>query len=238
MSAGPFAAVAEATGWTIHHRTRVDSTNDLAAALRDDGAGGRMCVVADLQWHGRGRAGRSFASPLGGLYVSLLVDAPTAHVPAGLVALSAVAAAEAIEAVAETRALIKWPNDLWVEGKKVGGVLLEAAEPGRAIVVGIGINLEGVPSDLPADVARGVGALEPLTRQVIEREEVLAALLRRVDAWCDRWTSAEGSEVLEKAWQARQALVGREIRYLLAGETGARHPGGRQPRTRSPHPRW
>ncbi len=84
-------------GWTIHHHALVASTNDLAAELRDGGATGRTAVVADAQTAGRGRVGRRFASPAGGLYVSVLLDVDQRDLPAAVVALSAVATAEAVE---------------------------------------------------------------------------------------------------------------------------------------------
>ncbi len=203
-------------GWTVHRHEVVASTNDLAAALRDAGAAGRTAVVADAQTAGRGRVGRRFASPPGGLYVSVLLDARAEDLPAAVVALSAVATAQAIDHCTGAQARIKWPNDVWIDGKKVAGVLLESSNADLPVVVGIGVNIRGVPDDLPPDVRAGTGALNEVGAPV-ERDALLRCLLGRIDAWQTTLRSATGRSELESAWHDRLALLGARVRCTYAG---------------------
>ncbi|MDA1195839.1 MAG: biotin--[acetyl-CoA-carboxylase] ligase, partial [Planctomycetota bacterium] len=104
--------LARASGWRVEHRPETGSTNDVAGDILAAGASARTVVVADRQTRGRGREGRAYESPPGGLYVSLLVDAAPADRPGLVVALVACAAADAIEAVSGLAVGIKWPNEL------------------------------------------------------------------------------------------------------------------------------
>ena len=202
------------SGWRIRHRARTGSTNDDA---RDAALGPRSVVVADAQTAGRGREGRVFASPPGGLYASLLLDAPEQDVPAGVVALVALAAAEAIDAVVAGEATcIKWPNDLWRGPRKVGGILLERRGDGR-VIAGIGINVGTVPEDLPPELRPHVGALGDGPDAPPTRDALLLALLAAVDRrQAER--ARDGSVArIETAWRARLALLGEPVTYTHAG---------------------
>ena len=121
------AEVERRTGWKVVAHPVVASTNDEAAVLRDAGVLARVVVVADRQLAGRGRGGRRFASPVGGLYASLLVSVRVADLPAPTTAAVATALAEAVEAIVPVAVGVKWPNDLWIERRKVAGILTEAS---------------------------------------------------------------------------------------------------------------
>lgn len=211
-------ALQERSGWAVHRLAVTGSTNDVAARLVSEGAPARTLVLADRQTEGRGREGRRFASPSGGLYVSLLLDAQSADLPSGVVALVAVAAAEAVEAATNRHAQIKWPNDLWLARKKVGGILLELIDPERPVVAGIGINLGVVPGGLPADVAPGVSSLEAVSGVAVDRQTVLESLLAAVDRWTAARAAPGGYEALETAWRRRLALIGEDISCRFAGQ--------------------
>ncbi len=203
-----------ATGWRIVHLPATPSTNDEAAKLRDGGAGPRVAVVADEQTHGRGRGGRSFVSPPGGLYVSLLLGAKPEDLPGALTAAVALAAAEAVEATSGVACGIKWPNDLWVEGKKLGGILLEAAGTALPVIAGIGLNVRGVPRDLAADVRAATTDLEDEAGTRVSRTALLEALLGRVDACVSDLERPGRRAALEDAWRRRLVLLGEEIVYV------------------------
>jgi BirA family biotin operon repressor/biotin-[acetyl-CoA-carboxylase] ligase len=148
------------------------------------------------------------------------VSAAPDDVPASLVGAVAVSLAEAVEEVTGAPAQVKWPNDVWVGGKKVAGVLAEASAggaPGPAlrVVVGVGVNVRGVPSDLPEDVAAAPTALDLHAKTPVSREDLLAAFLTRFDRALAALRSAEGRADLEARFRARAALVGRRIRYLV-----------------------
>jgi BirA family biotin operon repressor/biotin-[acetyl-CoA-carboxylase] ligase len=215
--------VESATGWRVVHHALLGSTNDEAARLRAAGAGARTVVVADAQTAGRGREGRAFASPPGGLYASLLLAAEPADLPGPLVGAVALAAAEAVEAVSGCHTSIKWPNDLWIGPLKVGGILLEGGGgPSQLVIAGIGINVVGVPDALPADVRATLTALALAAGRPVAREALLIALLARVDQRLGELSDPAARARLGETYAAGQALLGRPITWL---EGGQRHSG-------------
>lgn len=216
------ASVERASGWRVHHRVESGSTNDDALALRAQGAAPRTVVVADRQRAGRGREGRPFASPEGGLYVSMIVSVGPLDLPGPLVAATALAAAEALERVAGVACQVKWPNDLWVRGRKVGGILLEAAAGGPgSVVVGVGLNVAEVPAGLEAAVRAGVTALSPEAGRPVEREGLLIALLERVDRRLSDLKTAAAREALGERWRERLALRGARVTWREGAQVHA-----------------
>ncbi len=145
----------------------IGSTNDRIMAAGRDGAPEGLAVIADRQTAGRGRLGRSWASPPGvGLYTSILLrpKLPAGQVPL-LTLVSGLAVAEAIENVTGLAPRLKWPNDLLVNEKKVGGILTETASVESRVsyvAVGIGINVGHEAQDLPEQFhADGAGLGRP-----------------------------------------------------------------------------
>lgn len=134
------------------------STNDDARELALSGAPHGSAVLAARQTRGRGRAGRAWASPDGGLYLSLVVR-PTA--PAHKWSLFPLAAGVAVATelrVDGTNVDIKWPNDLLLDGRKVGGILVESrAGASPFVIVGLGLNLGAPPRELPDAAALRTG---------------------------------------------------------------------------------
>lgn len=211
-----------ASGWRVHHHPLVGSTNDEAAALAAAGAPARTAVVADAQSAGRGREGRSFLSPPGGLYVSLLVEARPADLPGPVVAATALAAAEAVEQVSGLSPGIKWPNDLWVRGRKLAGLLLESGPRGPGlVVVGLGLNLERVPAGLSPGSGAPVTSLADELGRALPREglvpALLVALLGRVDHHLGALADPRDREAVGEAWRARLALRGARVTWREAG---------------------
>jgi BirA family biotin operon repressor/biotin-[acetyl-CoA-carboxylase] ligase len=174
----------------IHWFEATGSTNDVAAHLAESGAPEGTVVVAQSQSSGRGRLGRTWFSPAGaGLYVSVVLrpayDLAGASSPTGLLTLGAgVAIAEAIRYATGLPAEIKWPNDVLVNGRKLAGILAEAAAQAGAlqyVVLGFGINLQ--PAAYPPDLAARATSIEAETSRAADRglilSEVLAALNNR-----------------------------------------------------------
>lgn len=193
----------------------VGSTNDLARRLAETAAPEGTVVVADCQTHGRGRLGRPWASPLGGLWCSVVLRPAGARASAGLSLAVAVAAAEAIEAVASVQVDIRWPNDLLVAGRKVGGLLLEGV--GGGVIVGIGINAN-VPSEaLPADVAARATSLHLAAGRPVDREALLEAVLGRLGHWYGVWATDRAAVLA--AWARRDLLRGAPVRVGPPGRT-------------------
>ena len=205
------------TGWHVVHEASCASTNDLALALARERPEGRQVVVADAQVAGRGREGRAFASPAGGLYASLLLAVASEDVPATAVALVALAAAEAVEVVADVPVAIKWPNDLEVGGRKVGGILLEVAAPPGIVCAGIGINAGRAPTDLPDDVRPWITGLGDEAGGPVDRDALLRALLAAIDDVQARRAAPGGRDAIAEAWRARLAWIGQVVTCRYRG---------------------
>lgn len=190
------------------------STNDEAARLARAGAPHGTVVLAEAQDAGRGRDGRVWASPPGGLYLSAVLrpPLPLAHVPPLTLAIG-VGLCDAVRAAGAATAALKWPNDLLVEGHKLAGVLVEAQSQGGrldAVIVGIGVNLRGA---LPAEL--GAITLEQAAGGAVDREAFIATLFAHLEQWIDRYV-ATGLPAIVPAWQARMA-PGLAARATLGG---------------------
>ena len=165
----------------------VDSTNNEVKRRAVDQVPEGLVVVSAQQTGGRGRRGRSFVSPPGGLYLSALLkpDCPLEQVSA-LTAWSAVAVCDAVEQVCGIRPGIKWPNDVILEGRKLCGILTELELEGetaalRYVVAGIGVNLSQTEEDFGPEVAPVAISLAQALGKAPRRAEVASALLDALD---------------------------------------------------------
>ncbi|HEV2888939.1 MAG TPA: biotin--[acetyl-CoA-carboxylase] ligase [Frankiaceae bacterium] len=191
----------------------IGSTNDYVATLARAGAGEGLVVVAEHQFLGRGRLDRTWASPpRAGLTFSVLLrpSVPPAVRPWVPMLLAAVAS-ESLSDRCDLDVALKWPNDLLVAGRKVGGVLAEST--GDAVVVGFGINVSNRRDELPRDDATSL-SLE--TGDVVDRMPVLLALLRAMGPAYVAWTG-DAVEAAER-YRARCDTVGRQVRVTLPGD--------------------
>jgi BirA family biotin operon repressor/biotin-[acetyl-CoA-carboxylase] ligase len=175
-------------------------------------------LAADEQSAGRGRRGRRWHSPPGcGLLFSigLPLERPVREL-AGLSIVAGVAAVRALRALGAAGAGLKWPNDLMLDGGKLGGILVEtrARGAGSAAVVGIGVNHRRPPG-LAARLRRSVAALEDCLVPLPERNAVIGALARDVLAAL-RDFDASGFEPFRRGWDALHAHAGRALRVRLA----------------------
>jgi BirA family biotin operon repressor/biotin-[acetyl-CoA-carboxylase] ligase len=207
------------------------STSDEAARLARAGALHGTIVVADAQTHGRGRLGRTWASPAGNVYLSAVLRLPlsAADVPAVTLALG-IAVCDVIRGAAAGYANhvgLKWPNDVVIADehggiKKLAGILVEAQSQGGrvdAVIAGIGINLRGpIPAEL-ADRAVALSDLVPDDVAVPDRDALVAALLPALETWIDRYV-AGGAAVVVPAWQDRMC-TGLRVRVPEAAIEGA-----------------
>lgn len=183
----------------FERHSSLPSTNDRAIALAEAGAAPWTAVLAETQTAGRGRQGRRWLSSPGNLHLSVVLDAEAAP-PRALGLLVGVAAAEAVAGWLPTPPglALKWPNDLMVEGRKLGGVLVEAgSRPDGSpwAVAGIGINLVAHPeADRPTVSLAALGLRPPAP------DALAAAILERLAAWTAR-TRRGGLAGVLAAWQ-------------------------------------
>ncbi len=191
---------------------RVGSTNDDAMAMLRAGDPGGLFVVALSQTGGRGRHGRTWASPPGNLYASLgLVDAAPLVLAPQLGFVAGVALASALRSLCGDGAglALKWPNDVLLGGAKLAGILLEStALPGGRLgcVVGFGVNCASHPEDLPfpaSDLAEAGIHHAPMT--------VLAALAEAFAATLARWDRGTGFAAIRSDWLRLAAGLGEAI---------------------------
>ena len=190
------------------HFRLTDSTNNRAGDMARAGAPSGSVVTAAEQTAGRGRGERSWTAPAGKalLYSAIMRPLGPEH---GLLPLAVpLAVCEAVESVAALACRVKWPNDVWVEESKLGGVLIEARPPDWA-VIGIGLNVSIAPSEFRADlrhpatsIGHGVG---------------VGAVLRSLNERLGSWVEAAPETVLD-AFAERDALRGRRIGWEGAGD--------------------
>ena len=214
------------TGSAISVRASTASTNEDALAAATGGAPHGALFVADTQTKGRGRRGASWSSPPGvGLYLSVVLrpDAPLER-PAPVVAAAGLAVAEGVASACGIALDIKWPNDLWHRGRKVAGVLVEARgfDPRRpALVVGVGVNVNTLPADLPS-LPASAGAAGPASLAMIagRRLDRLAVAVHVLRAFERRVGDALRGELAELArlYRERSCLRGAEVTLLDGDE--------------------
>jgi len=199
--------VSPALGRPRAHTRLVDSTNERARALAAAGAPHGTLVTADEQSAGRGRHGRSWrAEPGSALLLSLVLrDLDTSDAILPLAA--AVAVCEAAEEVAPVECRIKWPNDVWIERRKLAGILIEGRPQQGWTVLGIGLNVTTTrfPGEL-SETATSLRLAAPGSEG--EVDEVLGVLLEALTRWLNHPTAG-----VLAAWRSRDALRGEPIRW-------------------------
>lgn len=184
----------------VHHRL-TDSTNERAKSLASSGAPHGTLVTADEQTAGRGRQGRIWTSAPGRSLLLSLVLRELDERHAVLPLAAAVAVCDAAEACADVSCRVKWPNDVWIDGRKVAGILIEGRPQEGWAVLGVGLNV--LEQELPEELR------ETATTLALDAvDPVLAALLEGLKR---RLSDAPG-EILA-AWRKRDALRGQLVRW-------------------------
>jgi BirA family biotin operon repressor/biotin-[acetyl-CoA-carboxylase] ligase len=207
-------------GRPLHILGQTASTNGDAKILAQRGAPEGMVVLAEQQTHGRGRQGRTFASPAGvGIYLSLIVRPllPSTQLPQ-LTLMAAVAVAETITEVCALPVGLKWPNDVEVAGKKVAGILTEAVFcPGGslAVIIGIGINVNTSLEQLPSSLRQRVSSLALAAGSAVPRAPLIAQLLAQLEHLYDSFQHTGLALILER-WRHYGCIAGRRVRFAAA----------------------
>lgn len=219
--AGALARTADARG-AMGHRVvwyaTTSSTNDRALDAAHAGAAPGTVFVADTQTGGRGRRGRTWQSPPGaGLYVSVIVAVPR-EVVTLLTLAAGVAMAEGIQASTGLAVQLKWPNDLWMDGRKVGGILAESVQVGvepAIVVLGVGVNL--AHGAWPPEVAALATSLQHEAGRAVDRGLVLAECLVALRRCVDVLSAGDVSTVLDR-WRTLAATL---LRRAVEWDEGA-----------------
>ena len=192
------------------HHERIDSTNARAKELAAQGAPGGLVVTADEQTAGRGRQGRTWFAPPGGalLYSALL--RPLGDRPLLPLAVP-LAVCETAEELANVECGVKWPNDVWVGGRKLAGILIEGRPEEDWAVIGVGLNVD-VPADAFPDELRDTAT----SLESVQASKALAELNRALSGWID----APADRVLTE-FRRRDQLAGRRISWEGGAGTAA-----------------
>jgi BirA family biotin operon repressor/biotin-[acetyl-CoA-carboxylase] ligase len=214
-------------GQHLHIHQNLASTNSEAMALAQNGAEDGTVVVAESQSAGRGRHARTWFSPPGlNLYCSIIVRGlgqglSLADWLSWVPLTTALAVAEAVQEVAATSPALKWPNDLLLGERKVGGILCESSltlPANPIVVIGIGLNVN-VPHEAFPDELRAIAtSLFESSHQLIDRNRLLARLLLELEQSLDELRDHGPSRLLQ-AYTHRCTTLGRQVRVILgAGE--------------------
>lgn len=191
------------------HLRRTDSTNTVARELAARGAVHGTLVTAGQQTAGRGRQGRGWSAPPGTALLCSWVIREAGESRSLLSLAAGVAVAELVG----DEALLKWPNDVLIDGRKVSGILVEGRPQERWAVLGIGINVALRLEQLPVELRDRAATLG------LEAAEI-EPTLGRLQAILGRWLAAPDREILE-AVRSRDALLGRPVRWEQGSGTGA-----------------
>lgn len=205
-------------GKEIYYFADIDSTNNAAKKYADEGCPEGTLIVAEAQQGGRGRLARGWFSPAHkGIWMSVVLkpcirpnDAPKCTL------LAAVAIARAIRSITQIDCGIKWPNDILFQGKKLVGILTEMSAEIDAInyvVIGMGINVNIMPDEFPADVAGIATSLSAITGQPIVRLDLTAAILRELESLYFIAVNEGFTKILD-AWRSLSITLGQKVEVL------------------------
>lgn len=217
-------------GQTLELLDETSSTNTVALTLAHAGASDGTVVLADHQTAGRGRLGRAWHSPRGSnLYCSIVLrrDIEPEHLANWLswVPLTAgMAAARAMTCISDLRPMLKWPNDILMGSRKVGGVLCEGAGLQKrhpCVVVGIGMNVNVEANSFPDEFREHATSLAAEAGRQFNRAELLATLLRELETVWEELSAQSGAERV-RGYSRVCATLGRTVEVQLLGNASVR----------------
>jgi BirA family transcriptional regulator, biotin operon repressor / biotin---[acetyl-CoA-carboxylase] ligase len=212
-------------GRTLHYATTMVSTQEEAVRLAREGSPEGTAIVCEHQTGGRGRRGRLWQSPpYANLLFSIVIRSPVeARDSFVWTQVASVAIAESVERAIHDRVWIKWPNDLYLCGRKLCGILAEwERPPGRApfLAIGIGLNVMSCPSDEKRAIC-----LQDVVQNPPPRAALLQWILASFESWCEAVRSS-GPRAVWEPWISRSMLLGRRVVVVEEGrETWGRVEG-------------
>jgi len=216
----------------IYHFFKVDSTNRVAMQLGEEGEPHGTVVLAEEQTVGRGRVGRSWHSEkTSGIYVTVLLRPAISPIQAPLVTmLAGLAARDAVAQQCGVQSDLRWPNDLLIGGKKLGGILTEMhAEPDHVkfLIVGMGINVNH--ATMPETLAPIATSLRIETGRTHSRIELLVRLLRALDSYYNQLMQEGARPIVKRFAEVSSFAEGKRVRISTATETYVGTSAGLEP---------
>ncbi|MBD3406542.1 MAG: biotin--[acetyl-CoA-carboxylase] ligase [Candidatus Lokiarchaeota archaeon] len=203
----------------IHRFSSVDSTNDVIKDFLQDSSEQNPVVIALQQTQGKGRLDRKWISPIGGLYLSVAIDLriPAENSPL-LVLLVGSACVSSIRNLTAIDAGLKWPNDILVSDRKVGGILCELVLDSKGnyyVIAGIGINVNTNMAELPPDVQKISTNLE----STLSIHKLAVHILNGIDSRLITIEGESGIDCILKEWENLSLTIGRRILVNLGNST-------------------
>jgi BirA family biotin operon repressor/biotin-[acetyl-CoA-carboxylase] ligase len=216
-------------GKEIYYFPELKSTNIMAkekALHRAEGIGEGTLVITERQSAGKGRLGREWFSPIGGIWLSIILypQLPPSYIPR-ITLMTAVAVVKAIKMCTQIEPQIKWPNDILINEKKVCGILTEMnAELDMInwVVVGIGINVNINHQEFPEDIQENTISLKEVSGKEVFRVKLTQTFLQEFEKYYDKLKRKEFPSILEE-WKLYSNTLGKKIRVdmgerIIAGE--------------------
>jgi len=207
----------------LEHHPHLDSTNQLALTRihsywQNEKSPHALVITADSQSAGRGQHGRAWISPPGGLYLSAIVERLAAEFRDKLALIAGVATAKALRNTTQQSISLRWPNDLILDGKKIGGILCEAAASGDrwAGVIGIGLNINTHLGEFPEPLQRTATSLLHHLGQPQDAASIQRALLTELLSSLDQ-VEDEGLAPIIAAARQMDSLRGHALELQDAG---------------------
>jgi BirA family biotin operon repressor/biotin-[acetyl-CoA-carboxylase] ligase len=208
-------------GQKIHYFEEVTSTNDVAKELATLRAKEGTIVIAEVQTSGRGRLGRDWLSPKGGVWFSIILHPEVKAKDVFKVTfLTAVAVAKTIRKIFKLNAEIEWPNDVLINGKKMCGILTETSIRGEnvdSVIVGVGINANVDINFFPKHLKKTVTTLASEVKREVDREKFLHVLLKELEAYYKMFKENNFDSILEE-WKQLNRLFGANVEVVSFNE--------------------
>lgn len=208
-------------GRKIYYFPKLESTNIIAkekATYKEEGVNEGTIVIAERQSAGKGRLGRKWFSPTGGIWLSIILypQLSPSYIPR-ITLMTAVAVVKAIERCAQIKGQIKWPNDILINEKKVCGILTEMSAELDLInwvVVGIGINVNIKKKEFPEDIRERTTSLKEALRKEISRVRLVQIFLKEFERYYELLKRREISLIL-KEWKSCSHTLGKKIKINI-----------------------
>ncbi len=215
----------ERLGRKLHYLSEIDSTNNYARNLAEQGAMEGEVVIAESQTRGKGRLGRNWVSPAGrNLYLSVILRPKLSPLHAPQITLmSAVALAETIQSFTSCPAEIKWPNDILVRGKKVAGILTESSCTVHRllfVILGIGVNVNFPPEEMPESIRETATSLMTLSGAPVDRTALALQLIRDLNR-CYGDLERHGFPPMAERWAGFFRLQGKRVKVEMMDQAVA-----------------
>jgi len=203
-------------GFKIHHYKEVTSTNDVAFELAKKGSAHGEVIVANVQTKGRGRIGRVWESPSEKNICMSVILRPKGSVDASpLTLVAGIAVADALKNFTKGELKIKWPNDVFLNGKKLCGILTEKGDD--FVVVGIGININSEKKELSREVSALATSLKDEEKKTFNLEDIIKKICEELDNYYNMF-AVDGFEPFVTLYNSWSLINNREVAVTFNNE--------------------